>query len=278
LPKTKKSAGSFNDLLTMDIKKSRLNMPFLTKQKKPHDKITNTSNIPNKTEEEDTELTNEEIENNFYVQATKETFDDLLLGTEENDFDEIRLLSNEEGENKQEKKMDFFGENSTHKKKIEGKDDFENYLIKSGFYNRPINKEMTQEEKQIEEEEEKKRKEEEEIIEKNKDKIYSDLYKKELNRETLLNLLEEQSDGDMEEYLMKKIEDIQKKENKEEKEMDFTYNRFITRIMDLSEKKTFQEKIVLIYKYHFEVIKQFIDELFMSLIKIIVFLNSSTLL
>ena len=267
LPKTKKSAGSFNDLLTMDIKKSRLNMPFLIKKKKSYEKMTNTNNPPNKTEEEDTELTNEEIENNFYVQATKETFDDLLLGTEENDFDEIRLLSNEEGENKQEKKMDFFGENSTHKKKIEGKDDFENYLIKTGFYNRPINKEMTQEEKQIEEEEEKKRKEEEEIIEKNKDKIYSDLYKKELNRETLLNLLEEQSDGDMEEYLMKKIEDIQKKENKEEKEMDFTYNKFITRIMDLSEKKTFQEKIVLIYKYHFEVIKQFIDELFMSLIK-----------
>jgi len=53
--------------------------------------------------------------------------------------------------------MDFFGENSTHKKKREGKDDFENYLIKSGFYNKPVNKEMTPEEKEIEEEEEKKK-------------------------------------------------------------------------------------------------------------------------
>jgi hypothetical protein len=38
LPKTKKSAGSFNDLLTMDIKKSRLNMPFLIKKKKSYEK------------------------------------------------------------------------------------------------------------------------------------------------------------------------------------------------------------------------------------------------
>ena len=260
LPKTKKTAQNFIDLLTMDIKKSRLNMPFLSK-KKPSKEKTNSSS-----EEDDTELTNEEIENNFYVQATKETFDDLLLGTEENDFDEIQMLTNEEGENKQEKKMDFFGENSTHKKKREGKDDFENYLIKSGFYNKPVNKEMTPEEKEIEEEEEKKRKKEEELIEKNKDKIYSDLYKKELNVETLLNLVEEQNDGDMEEYLMKKIENIQRNED-QEKEMDFTYNSFIMRIMELSEKKTFQEKIVLLYKYHFEVIKQFIDELFTSLIK-----------
>ena len=34
LPKTKKTVESFNELLTMDIKKSRLNMPFLNKQKK----------------------------------------------------------------------------------------------------------------------------------------------------------------------------------------------------------------------------------------------------
>ena len=34
LPKTKKSAESFDDLLTMDIKKTRLNMPFLSSLKK----------------------------------------------------------------------------------------------------------------------------------------------------------------------------------------------------------------------------------------------------
>ena len=258
LPKTKKSVENFNDLLTMDIKKSKLNMTFLNKKKKKLETITK-SDI-NLNEDDDIELTNEEIENNFYVQATKETFDDLLLGTEENDFDEIQMLTNEEEGNTQEKKMDIFGMNSTHKKKREGKDDFENYLIKSGFYNRPVNPEMTQEEKEIEEEEEKKRKEEEEIIEKNKDKIYSDLYKRELNKENLLSLHEEQVDGDMEEYLMKKISEIQ------EQGMDFTFNKLITRITELSTKKTFIEKIVLIYKYHFEVIKQFIDELFSSLI------------
>ena len=253
LPKTKKNV-ELNELLTMDIKKSRLNMPFLSKTQKKKTEIIDKEN-------DDIELTNEEIENNFYVQATKETFDDLLLGTEENDFDEIEKLTNEEGENKPEKKMDFFGANSTHKKKREGKDDFENYLIKSGFYNKPINKEMTEEEKALEEEEKKKRKEEEEIIEKNKDKIYSDLYKKELNRETLLSLNEEQIDGDMEEYLMNKINDIQ------EEKMDFTNDKLLERINSLSDKKTFLEKIILVYKYHLEVIKQFIDELFISLIK-----------
>ena len=253
LPKTKKNV-ELNELLTMDIKKSRLNMPFLSKTQKKKTEIIDK-------EKDDIELTNEEIENNFYVQATKETFDDLLLGTEENDFDEIEKLTNEEGENKPEKKMDFFGANSTHKKKREGKDDFENYLIKSGFYNKPINKEMTEEEKALEEEEKKKRKEEEEIIEKNKDKIYSDLYKKELNRETLLSLNEEQIDGDMEEYLMNKINDIQ------EEKMDFTNDKLLERINSLSDKKTFLEKIILVYKYHLEVIKQFIDELFISLIK-----------
>ena len=253
LPKTKKNV-ELNELLTMDIKKSRLNMPFLSKTQKKKTEIIDKEN-------DDIELTNEEIENNFYVQATKETFDDLLLGTEENDFDEIEKLTNEEGENKPEKKMDFFGANSTHKKKREGKDDFENYLIKSGFYNKPINKEMTEEEKALEEEEKKKRKEEEEIIEKNKDKIYSDLYKKELNRETLLSLNEEQIDGDMEEYLMNKINDIQ------EEKMDFTNDKLLERINSLSDKKTFLEKKILVYKYHLEVIKQFIDELFISLIK-----------
>ena len=253
LPKTKKNV-ELNELLTMDIKKSRLNMPFLSKTQKKKTEIIDKEN-------DDIELTNEEIENNFYVQATKETFDDLLLGTEENDFDEIEKLTNEEGENKPEKKTDFFGANSTHKKKREGKDDFENYLIKSGFYNKPINKEMTEEEKALEEEEKKKRKEEEEIIEKNKDKIYSDLYKKELNRETLLSLNEEQIDGDMEEYLMNKINDIQ------EEKMDFTNDKLLERINSLSDKKTFLEKIILVYKYHLEVIKQFIDELFISLIK-----------
>ena len=260
LPKTKKNYENFNELLSMDIKKSLLNLPFLKKSKKKSETVSNTSSkeIP---EEDDIELTNEEIENNFYVQATKETFDDLLLGMEEDDFDVIQLLTDEEYENSKEKKTDFFGANSGHKKKREGKDDFENYLIKSGFYNRQIKNEMTEEEKAIEEEEEKKRKEEENIINKNKDKIYSDIYHKELNRETLLSLHEQQVDGDMEEYLMNKINDIQNEK------MDFTYNNLIDKFSQISTKVTFVEKVILIYKYHFEVIKQFIDELFTSLIK-----------
>ena len=261
LPKTKKSAESFNDLLTRDIKKSKLNLYFVNSEKKILESLKNPNKNSNNPEEDDNELTNEEIENNFYVQATKETFDDLLLGTEEDDFEEIKILTNEGEGNKQEKKMDFLGENSFHKKKRDGKDDFENYLIKSGFYNKPVNPEMTQEEKELIEEEEKKRKEEEELIEKNKDKIYSDIYKKDLDRETILSLLEEQVDGDMEEYLMKKISDIQ------EQGMDFTYNKLIEKMTELSTKKTFIEKILLIYKYHFEVIKNFIDDLFLSLIK-----------
>ena len=260
LPKTKKNYDNFNELLSMDIKKSLLNMSFLKKTKKKSEATSNSTSKENP-KEDDIELTNEEIENNFYVQATKETFDDLLLGMEENDFDEIQLLTNEEYENNKEKKTDFFGASSSHKKKREGKDDFENYLIKSGFYNRPVKSEMTEEEKAIEEEEEKKRKEEENIINKNKDKIYSDIYHKELNKERLLSLHEQQVDGDMEEYLMNKINDIQNEK------MDFTYNKLINKFSQLSPKVTFVEKVILIYKYHFEVIKQFIDELFTSLIK-----------
>ena len=77
----------------------------------------------------------------------------------------------------------------------------------------------------------------------------------------ILSLHEEQVDIDMEEYLMQKINDIQ------EEGMNFLHNKFINKIIELTEKKTFQEKIVLIYKYHLEVVKQIIDELFISLIK-----------
>ena len=100
LPKTQKMKETLNEILTTDIKKSRLNMDFLNN----NNKSKNEKKIKNE-DEDDIELTKEEIENNFYVQATKETFDDLLLGTEENDFDEIEKLTNEEGENKPEKKM-----------------------------------------------------------------------------------------------------------------------------------------------------------------------------
>ena len=254
LPKTQKVTEKFNDILTMDIKKSRLNMDFLKNIDK--DK---TENKNKDDDEDDIELTKEEIENNFYVQATKETFDDLLLGNEEDD-DEIRMLNEEDSENKNQKKMNFLGGNSGHKKKRDVKDDIENYLINSGFYNRPLVKNPSDEEKRREDEEMKKKEEEDKFIEKNRDKIFSDLYCKDLNSETLLGLLEEQTDDDMEEYIINKIKNIQEG-------MTFTNYNFINEILKTPGTKTFLEKIILIYKYHFEVIKQFIDELFTSLVK-----------
>ena len=144
-------------------------------------------------DEDDIELTKEEIENNFYVQGTKETFDDLLLGNEEDD-DEIKMLNDEDDENKN----NFFGGNAGHKKKREGKDDIENFLINSGFYNRPIVKGQNEKEKRRAEQEMKKKQEEDKFIEKNRDKIFSKLYDKDLNAETLLDVFEEQNDVDME--------------------------------------------------------------------------------
>lgn len=76
----------------------------------------------------------------------------------------------------------------------------------------------------------------------------------------MLSYLDEQNDDDMEEYIMNKIKNLQEGQN-------FTNYNFINSILKVSDKKTFIEKIILIYKYHFEVIKQFIDELFTSLVK-----------
>ena len=252
LPKTQKVTDTYNQILTIDIKKSRLNMNFLNKTDKNEKENKNQDG-----DDDDIELTKEEIENNFYVQATKETFDDLLLGNEIDD-DELKLLDEKEDEYKNQKKMNFFEGISGHKKKREGKDDIENFLINSGFYNRPVVKGQSEEEKRREEEEEKEK--EKERYEKNRDKIYSNLYSKDLNSETLLSYLDEQNDDDMEEYIMNKIKNLQEGQN-------FTNYNFINSILKVSEKKTFIEKIILIYKYHFEVRKQFIDELFTSLVK-----------
>ena len=239
LPKTQKMTDTFGEILTMDIKKSRLNMDFMNYKNKNE-----TENKNKNEDEDDMELTKEEIENNFYVQATKETFDDLLLGNEEED-DEIRMMLNneEDAENKNQKKMNFFGGNAGHKKKREGKDDIENFLINSGFYNRPIVKGQSDEEKILEEEEDKKKEEENQFIEKNRDKIFNNLYNKDLNKETLLALLDKQDDDDMEEYLMNKIKNLQEG-------MNFTNINFINETLRSNGTKTFLEKIILIYKYH----------------------------
>jgi len=119
----------------MDIKKTLLDIPFIN-----NNKAKSELDKKNINKEENIELTDEEIENNFYVQATKESFDDLLFGIEDDDLDPIQQLINIEEENAQEKKYDLFGTNLNNKRKREGKDDFENYLIKSGFYDKSVNK------------------------------------------------------------------------------------------------------------------------------------------
>ena len=244
LPKTQKKKV-FNEILTTDIKKSRLNMNFLNKETK------------NKNEEDDDiELTKKEIENNFYVQATKETFDDLLLGNEEDD-DEIEKLIKDYEKNQNQVNNILIMISSGHKKKREGKDDIESYLINSGLYSSPLIKGQNEEEARKEEERMKKR---EEYIEKNRDKIFNNLYNKNLNEETLLHVLEEQKDNDIEDYIMNIIQNMKDG-------MDFNNYNIPNEILNFSEKKTFLEKMILIYKYHFEVIKQYIDELFTSLVK-----------
>ena len=247
LPKTQKIIETYNDILTIDIKKSKLNMNFINNLNK------------NENENNDLELNKEEIKNNFYEQTTKETFDDLLLGNEEDD-DKIKMLYEENDEYKNQKKINLFKGNYGHIKKRGGKDDIENFLINTGFYNKPVVKGQSEGEKKMEEEEAKKKEEENKFIEKNRDKIFNDLYRKDLNSETLLTFLNKQNDDDIKEYIINKTNNI--KEG-----MNFTNHNFINEVSKLSNNKLFIEKLLLIYKYHFELIKQFIDELFTSLVK-----------
>ena len=73
---TTKKFNNFLNLFTVEIKKSKLNMN--KKRNKDNDDFV----IINKNTFED--LSKADIENNFYVQATKEAFDNLLLLNEEN--------------------------------------------------------------------------------------------------------------------------------------------------------------------------------------------------
>ena len=244
LPKAENKIDNLNEILTINIKKSRLNMNFLKKKTEKEDN-------------KDEELNNEEIKNNFYDEATKETFDELLF---ENEDDEIGMLIDEDSESKNQKK-NFLEGTSSHMKKRVVKDEIENYLINSGFYNRPLVKKQSGYVKRIEEEELKKKEEKDKLIEKNKDKIFSDLYCKDLNKETLLSLIKNQDNDDMEEYINNNIKNI-------EKGMSFTNSNLINEVINISGKKAkeISDKIILIYKYHFEVIKNLIDEIFTSLV------------
>ena len=237
LPKTMKTYDSLNYLLESDIKKSRLNIM------KEFAIIKNTK----QNEEDKTQLSKDEIENNFYVQATKETFDNLVLGNED---EEDELFNMNEEENNQKK-------NNTvpHKKKKGGEDDIELFLINSGYYSK-ISKDNNQ---TIDEKQQK----EKEFFEKNHDKIFNDFYLKELNKDILSSELENEQDNDMKSYIGKQISNLEKNS-----ECCFNNNAFINDVVTgLSGTKIFLEKIILIYKYNFEVIKSFIDELLTALIK-----------
>ena len=122
IDRTNKDISSIKNLLTSNINKSRLSLfeknrldntfSFRPKNKGSED-LNNIDNLLNKNE----------FENNVWFQATKETFDDLLLGNDaDNDEDEF---SNEKKEdNKKNKKND--------------NDDLENYFINSGYFTNRI--------------------------------------------------------------------------------------------------------------------------------------------
>ena len=107
--KKKTNYKLYRQLLTMDIRKSKLNS-VKNKSKDNDDFVVINANPYDENKQN--------FENNFYVQATKESFDNLLLGNKEN-------TNNDEDDDSSE------GEN--HKTV---KDDFEEYLINGGFINR----------------------------------------------------------------------------------------------------------------------------------------------
>jgi len=236
LSRTEKKYNDYNDLLTKDIKRSRMNMKFLKYFKE---------------EENEEELDKKEINNNFYIQTNEDDLDNLLLGNLE-EFDEIKILHEQNSE-----KRDYL----CFKDKRGGKDDFETYLIDSGFFNlkkQKDNKKLEEKDKLIREEENK-------IIERNRDKIINNLYNKKLNKESLsksVNEIEEQSQQSHDiivEYINRIIKTIGDNNN-------FSNDNIIKEISKVSNSQEFIERFILIYKYHFEVIRKLADELLTSLI------------
>ena len=309
LDRTNKDISSIKNLITSNITKSRLSLfeknkldnTFVYKPKKECEE---------KDESEKNVLSKNEVENNIWVQATKETFDDFLLGNDTSDNEE-----------------DFFSNSNNSKKNQNNEnDDLENYFINSGYFikkkiddkkkkkfkqkgtmntdrrlqrftlagfnyfktstksyntnviNEDIEEnyntenfqtrktssitatESNEQGKDIKTElygKEEEKEEEEEV----KNDIISELYLKEINQETLLDLLDKQTNKDMEEYLLNQLKIIEKDG------CCFTNQRLITEIINSSKTEKSREKITLAYKYHFECVKQFIDEIFTELLK-----------
>ena len=119
--RTEKPIDSIKDLLTNNINKSKLNIVDKNDLSGEDTEIKKEANDNDKNK---TILTNSEIENNIWVQVTKETFDDLLLGnkTKDNSDDIFSNQKNISPEN---------DDNSNNNTNI---DDLENYFINSGFF------------------------------------------------------------------------------------------------------------------------------------------------
>jgi hypothetical protein len=204
-----------------------------------------------KEEKNGEELNKKKINNNFYVQTNIDDFDNLLLGNLE-EFDEIKIL------HEQDSKKTYL----SFEDKRGGKDDFETYLLNSGFF---ILKRQNGDEKKLEQKDALIREEERKFIEKNRDKLFNDLYNKNFNNKSLPNCANEiekqskESDGIIEEYIKSKIDTIGNKKS-------FSNDDIIKEISQVSKSQDFTERFILIYKYHFEVIRQLADELLTSLI------------
>ena len=236
IKKTNKSFKSYLHLLTMEIKKSKLN---LNKRKNKE----NEDHTPNFNFSKSGLDDKYNYENNFYTLNSKETFDNILVGNNNNMFNEDDNNDSSEGEEDvpQTKKLNM---NNTLTNLIK-RDDLEYFLINSGFYSR--NNDIIEEKKR----------------ESNKFETFNDLYTKELNKETLLDLIEKEDDRDMEDYLLKQLNVIQNNE----KGNVFTNTKLINEIIHLGINTKELEQVILIYKYHFESIKLFLEDLFISLIQ-----------
>ncbi len=232
---TNKSFKSYLNLLTMEIKKCKLNI--IKKRNKENEEYAYSSFSKSGFEDKFN------YENNFYAITTKETFDNLLLGNNNNLENEDYDDDSSEGEDDLPQKKKLMYSNTFNQENR--RDDFEYFLINSGFYSR--NNDSIEEKKR----------------ESNKFESYNDIYTKELNEETLLELIEREDDRDMEDFLLKQLNIIQDNE----KEHVFTNTKLINEMIHLGINSEELEQLILIYKYHFESIKLFLDELFTSLIQ-----------
>ena len=300
--RTEKPIDSIKDLLTNNINKSKLNIVDKNDLSGEDTEIKKEANDNDKNK---TILTNSEIENNIWVQVTKETFDDLLLGnkTKDNSDDIFSNQKNISPEN---------DDNSNNNTNI---DDLENYFINSGFFlknednkkkekekekniygnrlsmiphfrskfglksntaenleennsqkNRKTLKLKTIDEIEIKTEEKKDvveiKEEDEDLYEKNEtDEDINELYSKELDKATLIDLLDKQTNKDMEEYILNQLKLLEKEG------VSFSNEKLINEITKSSKTEKTKEKISLAFKYNFECIKEFLDEIFFSLIK-----------